>query len=32
MKTFKKIVDILIKMGEARAKHLQLNPSLMKWY
>ena len=32
MKIFKKIVDWMIKVGEARARHLKSHPSLMRWY
>jgi hypothetical protein len=32
MKIFKKIVDFLIEIGEARARHLKNHPSLMRWY
>jgi len=32
MKTFKKIVDFFIEIGEARARHLRDHPKLMRWY
>ena len=32
MKMFKKIVDFLIEIGEARARHLTKHPILMRWY
>ena len=32
MKFIKKIVDLLIEIGETRARHLTNYPSLMRWY
>ena len=32
MKTFNKIYEFFVKVGEARARYLQKNPSLMRWY
>ena len=32
MKIFKKLVEWMVELGEARARHLANNPSLMRWY
>jgi hypothetical protein len=32
MKIFKKFVDLMIEIGETRARHLRNHPSLMRWY
>ena len=32
MKLLKRFVDLIIEMGEARARHLKKHPHLMRWY